>query len=210
MTRPNGGRARTLRAVGRLQGVALLMTVAGVAIWSGCSVTKQNYKVLSFFFDGVPDPSLPPGAVGSRMVGGQPVFIVVHKPHAQERCDECHTSKYRPSRNDSSICLKCHAAVQNAYPHMHGAVEATACLWCHSPHESSHLALLRDSDRKVCSQCHTPSMLNATRVPAHADAARGCLECHSGHGSAAAFMLKPEVPAAAPTPPPSGPAPEKK
>ena len=118
----------------------MFCALVGAAIWSGCSVTPQNYKVLSFFFDGVPDPSVPPGAIGVRRgPDGKPTFVVVHKPYAEERCDECHRTKYRPSKNDSSICLKCHAPVQTQYQRMHGPVVATACLWCHSPHESPNL-----------------------------------------------------------------------
>ena len=167
---------------------------AAVALgsWSGCTVTRQNYGALSFFFDGVPNPSNQPGAVAGRGgQGGKPAFVVVHRPFSDDRCDACHKTRYRPSRNDSSICLQCHAGVQTEYPNMHGPVIATACLWCHSPHESSHPHLLRDADRKLCMQCHTAANLDASRVPAHADEARACLECHSGHGSRARYMLKP-------------------
>jgi len=186
---------------GRVQaGVWLGLVAAGAAavaagVWSGCAVTKENYKTLSFFFDGVPDPAAraasgEPGGVGT------PASVVTHRPYAEQNCDACHTTRYRPTRNDSSVCLQCHAGVQTAYQRMHGPVAAAACLWCHSPHESAYPALLRDSDRKVCSQCHTPDLLSSARVAAHADAARGCLECHSGHGGDRPHMLRPGVPEA--------------
>ncbi len=206
MMRPQRDRRPTDPAPARRLAVAALVTIAAIALWSGCSVNKSNYKVLSFFFDGVPDPSLPVGALGGS-ADGKPVLVVLHPPYVQERCDECHKSKYRPTKNDSSICLPCHAAVQTQYPRMHGPVVATACLWCHNPHESSQPALLRFPDRKVCSQCHTESMLESARVPAHADPKRGCVECHSGHGSVQPFMLKPGVTPGAPRTP--GAEPEK-
>ncbi len=163
--------------------------VLALAVVMGCSVTKGNYKTLSFFFDGVPDPALTDGTV-SRVEGGQVVSMSLHRPYAEEKCEACHRTRYRPTRNDSSICLPCHAPVKGEHSHMHGAVVADACLWCHNPHESSRTFLLRDVDRKVCGQCHTTAMLNSTRVPEHADASRGCLECHSGHGGSTSFMLR--------------------
>jgi predicted CXXCH cytochrome family protein len=204
---PTGARRTRFQTVGRLLAVEVVLVSAIIAIWSGCSVNKRNYKVLNFFFDGVPDPSLPAGSEPG-VDGGPPRLVVVHRPFAEENCEACHRTRYRPSRNDSSICLECHDTVKTAHPFMHGPVEANACLWCHNPHESSHPALLRDTDRKVCSQCHTPSMLSSTKVPAHADTARGCLECHSGHGGLTSQMLKPGAPDGL-MPTPAGPSPGK-
>lgn len=188
--------------------VALVLAFVVAALWTGCAVTTSNYKALSFFFDGVPDPSLK--VAGGASTGGQPSFVVQHRPFVEERCDECHKTKYRPSKNDSSICLQCHAAVKTQYSNMHAAVIANACLWCHNPHESAQPFLLRTADRKACAQCHTPSSLGSDHVPAHADEARGCLECHSGHGSNHPFLLRTPGPDATPetnpaaTPEPAG------
>jgi predicted CXXCH cytochrome family protein len=193
MQRPARGPMSVPRAARRIRRFAPWVVLVGAAVWSGCTVTPRNYKVLSFFFDGVPDPSIPPGAVVGRGAGGKPTLVVVHKPFAEERCEECHTTKYRPSKNDSSICLKCHAAALTQYQRMHGPVAAAACLWCHSPHESAQPHLLRSADPKVCLQCHAPAMLESTRVAAHADESRACLDCHSGHGSDRAYILKPGV-----------------
>ncbi len=193
--------------------------VAGAAAvfgpWSGCTVTRENYKTLSFFFDGVPDPDAPVPGSGPG-IAGTPAVVILHAPYAAENCDACHKTRYRPTRNDSTICFECHAGIRSAYPRMHGPVAAGACLWCHSPHESAYPALFRDADRRVCAQCHTPDLLSSTRVPAHADPARACLECHSGHGGHEPFMLKPAGPAQTPPEGPSaaptttGAAPEKR
>jgi predicted CXXCH cytochrome family protein len=189
-----GWRGRNTGLVGSVRLLAGAAAIgAGILVVWGCTVTQRNYRVLSLFFDGVPDPSMPPGAV-SRVEGGKPVVVILHKPYAEERCETCHRTRYRPTRENAAVCLECHSAVKGAHANMHGPVEANACLWCHNPHESRHPALLREEDRKVCSQCHTPSMLNTEKVPAHADAARGCLECHSGHGGDRPFFLKAGVP----------------
>lgn len=173
-----------------LGAVALTGVGALAAAWSGCTVTKDNYKTLSFFFDGVPKPrdSTGPGAGG---IAEAVAAVIVHRPYAEEKCDACHRTRFRPSRNDASACRECHSGVETAHERMHGPVVSGACLWCHAPHESKHAALLRDRDRKVCGQCHTPGLLESTRVPAHADEARACLECHSGHGGREPYLLKP-------------------
>lgn len=174
-------------------GTALLVC----AVWCGCTVTPKNYKTLSFFFDGVPDPSAPvAGAEASADSLRRSPTYVAHKPYAEERCDECHASRYRLTRNSSDVCMKCHAPVRTQYDRMHGPVAAGACLWCHSPHESAYPSLLRDQDRKVCSQCHSPSMLDSQRTPAHADEGRSCLECHFGHGGERDLFLRPAARAA--------------
>jgi predicted CXXCH cytochrome family protein len=200
MEDPTRQRPGTARAGVWLTAVAAAALAVLAAVWSGCSVTPRNYRVLSFFFDGVPDPSAP-AVPASRGGLGQPSLAIVHRPFAEENCEACHKTKFKPSRNDSSACMQCHPGVQGEHPRMHGPVAAGACLWCHAPHESSRPHLMRDSDRKVCAQCHTPALLDATRVPAHAQPARECLECHTGHGSTGPFMLRPG--ASADTPPPA-------
>lgn len=189
-----------------LAGVGAAMLLLGAVAWTGCAVTPGNYKLLSTLFDGVPDPSIVPGSIGIGP-GAGPAFVVLHQPYAEENCEACHRSRYRPSRADSRICLECHADVPAQHALTHGPVAATACMWCHNPHESAHPALLRDRDRVVCGQCHTPGLLGIDRVPAHADEGRACLECHTGHGGSSRFMLRPGVPTpgAPPAPTPGGP-----
>lgn len=185
------GRPTSFISGTRLAACLLAGTVMALSLWPGCTVTKQNYKALSFFFDGVPDPNLPAGVIDPATGEVRPAATVsVHPPYAEENCSECHRSRLRMSRNDSGICANCHAGKDSEHPRMHGPVAAGACLWCHHPHESGHRFLLRDNDRAVCSQCHTPRLLNSVRVPEHADESRACLECHVGHGGTRPFLLR--------------------
>jgi predicted CXXCH cytochrome family protein len=189
---------RTAVAVAVLAGASL---VAGT--WTGCTVTPGNYRTLSFFFDGVPDPSPgPAGGARGEDRARTPALVVVHRPYAEDKCESCHTTRFRPSRHDSGACMQCHAPVRTAHPRMHGPVSAGACLWCHSPHESSHAFLMRDADRKVCAQCHSGATFDTSRVAAHADATRGCLECHVAHGGDRPFLLRPGASRDTPPPPP--------
>lgn len=190
----------------RLCGAAARWTIgstllAGVvaAVWCGCTVTKENYATLSFFFDGVPDPNARiAGTDASDMTIA--AKVVVHQPFADEKCEECHKTQYRPSRNDPRACLNCHDKVMEQHAWTHGAVAGGACLWCHTPHESVRRWLLRGPDRKLCMQCHSAAMLTGDVVPAHADEKSSCLSCHFGHGGDSAIMLRPGATAQSPPP----------
>ena len=181
----------SLRAM--LARTATLWTVlAALSVWCGCTVTKSNYATLSLFFDGVPDPNAT-GASGEGAAGDTTLALAVisHKPFLEEKCESCHKTQYRPSRNDPSACLSCHDKVLNQHQWTHGAVAGGACLWCHSPHESARKWLLRSPDRKLCMQCHSATMMNGSTVPAHVDPKSGCIECHFAHGGQNSLMLRP-------------------
>jgi predicted CXXCH cytochrome family protein len=189
----------------RLGGVVWLCAIAASLLWAGCSIEK-NYKTLSFFFDGVPDPEARArvAAAGgiTEDIRKSPTYSI-HKPFATEACKECHSDRFQLTTQDSSICLKCHEDQTSKLPKMHGPVAAAACLWCHSPHESAQAHLLKAPARQVCSQCHEAALLNSVRVPAHADPKQSCLDCHNGHGGTATFFLREGVsrPAPSATPP---------
>lgn len=166
----------------------------------GCSVQK-HYDLLSFFFDGVPDPRLvASGADAVRFAKETGGVFYTHLPYAQEQCGACHTDLSGESITsvDSAVCLKCHASVVDAYPMMHGPVAAGACLFCHAPHESTIAPLIRVAGPQLCSQCHGPTFMGAPTSPVHADLQRDCRDCHGGHGGSARYFLvdKPAAPPA--------------
>ncbi len=184
------------RAPGALLALPLL-----VCIWAGCSVEK-HYEMLSFFFDGVPDPFAPLGAGlgsgGQRMPG---VKYFTHDPFAQNACLECHRSpsQFSMSWEDSSMCLRCHEDIKSGYAYLHGPVAGDACLWCHAPHESTIRPLLRVGGAELCLQCHGLEMESAPPIPEHEDLARDCMDCHHAHGGDDRFFMRDtaELPAAA-------------
>lgn len=159
--------------------------------WAGCSVEK-NYDLLSFFFDGVPEPgSL---EAGGGLLGGRGGTMYSHEPYATESCLECHPnpSQMQLSREDSGVCMKCHEQIPEQYEFMHGAVVGNACLWCHDPHISANPYLLRDSAPALCAQCHKGNQFAAPES-AHASEDTDCLSCHNGHGGSEAFFLRDSV-----------------
>lgn len=200
-------RVGTIRTNPRRMAITGLGVVVGCAVlWTGCSVEK-DYKVLSFFFDGVPDPTIVRSNADAlrlaKETGGK---VYAHKPFANNQCGECHKDlSGEGARNvNPAICFRCHEALGNEYPKMHGAVSAGACVFCHSPHESVIEHLLREHPPSICLQCHTQKSFGDPPAPVHADMKRDCLDCHFGHGGPERFFLRPgwleSTPATAPAP----------
>lgn len=195
-------RRRSFRSVLPRLVVASLILL-GAALWSGCT-TDRRYKVLSFFFDGVPDPAeqarlaaamAAGGNVGGRTADGRPILYFSHKPYEQQQCGSCHSGQgalFRPDAVDisSSVCLKCHTNVIDRFPVMHGPVAAVECLWCHAPHEADNKALLKEHSPGVCLQCHSRELLDS-KPPEHQQANASCLDCHSAHGGEKHGLLRP-------------------
>jgi predicted CXXCH cytochrome family protein len=161
--------------------------------WLGCSA-RERYRVMNFFFDGVPNPD---AAIAGRGGGsGAAPIVVTHKPFAEQNCNACHTGNvenalYSPASAvvSPTICLKCHQDVPHQYPVMHGPVAAVECLFCHAAHEASYPALLWKKTPDLCMQCHTRELLDPTE-PAHLVADSDCLRCHFGHGGPERGLLK--------------------
>lgn len=187
---PRGFPGRGVRRGRASLAVPLCAGVAGL-IWSGCAVEK-NYELLSFFFDGVPNPN----ALPITSTAGNPEFMrqsptySAHQPFLDDRCMECHGSNFTTGEVPLDVCLKCHGEVPQEYPRMHGPVPAGACLWCHVPHESAWAHLIKAPSRDVCAQCHDATMLSSRSVPEHQDETRQCLDCHYGHGGTSAYFLR--------------------
>jgi predicted CXXCH cytochrome family protein len=168
--------------------LAALLPLVPVAFWLGCTAEKK-YQVLSFFFDGVPNPHAPAATRPSDQfpTGGQVATagggtLFVHKPYFDNQCNACHRGELSPENTPTNTtCQTCHAAERTRYPWMHGPVAVGECLACHLPHESPFSHLLRGPSAAVCNQCHETALLDPG-VPQHLDASANCLECHYGHG----------------------------
>ncbi len=185
----------------RVSYLVALGTVLCIAMASflGCS-PQRRYEVLSFFFDGVPNPQSGNVALGA---GGRPISYL-HKPYSEGKCAACHTdgdAEMSITRAidiksiSSKVCLKCHEKTPNQYPFMHGPVAVGECMLCHAPHESPNPHLLLAATPRLCVQCHVPELMSPKR-PEHADEKADCLNCHVGHGSGARGLLRVKAPAA--------------
>ncbi|MBI4716973.1 MAG: hypothetical protein HY763_04155 [Planctomycetes bacterium] len=182
--------------------ICVILSVSATLV-AACT-TVNRYKVLSFFFDGVP----PPGATPERgyAAPGRPGEVIApggageapprptiytHAPFRENRCGRCHdmeTGQLFKSPGDG-LCLTCHATVPGDVPYVHGPVAVKDCLFCHHYHVSSYPKLLLADPTATCLQCHDGDDL--TPGPHHANLERTtCVACHEPHGGHDRFFLK--------------------
>ncbi|MHC5113350.1 MAG: cytochrome c3 family protein [Planctomycetota bacterium] len=177
-------------------------TVAGAVVWCGCSI-ERDYEILSFFFDGVPEPGSADaaagagggaGAGGALFAGG---MVSGHTAYRERRCAWCHGDAAQYgfqtigfSSLSETVCLDCHTdSLEHTY--LHGPVAVGACLFCHEPHVSRFPSLLVDESPELCLACHQFEFEGQPVSEVHADPTRDCLECHTGHGGDHHYFLRP-------------------
>jgi predicted CXXCH cytochrome family protein len=169
----------------------MVAAVLGAILMLGCSSPEKRYQVLSFFFDGVPDPNAPVHVIGSKVGDSTGNRTVVHKPYADNQCNSCHLNTndiFARAQVREDLCVSCHAGTPVQYAVMHGPVVNNACQMCHVPHSSALPHLLRQPSPGLCTQCHEPGGL-ALMHKQPLDPKASCIDCHSGHGGSDHTML---------------------
>jgi predicted CXXCH cytochrome family protein len=176
------------------------------ALFAGCGDRVARYRVLSFFFDGVPVPPelAPPDANTTTQPGDAnrpratsrpagPAEILYHAPYQNRQCVKCHSelgSFAIPVNKD--ICRECHQQHYNvpADDWIHGPVVVGKCSMCHLSHQSEYRGLLTKPQDKLCLDCHDP-VVTLSR-PFHAEAksgAKACGACHDPHSAGNRLLL---------------------
>jgi len=165
---------------------------------------EQRYRTLSFFFDGVPDPTKVAGTskpvivdddeFGPRPAPKQIKPVSFHTAYVEgkDNCIEpCHAGMRMGMMPDpKTLCVKCHADFGKESKNWHGPAAAWACTQCHDGHESPYKALLKEPVPKICAKCHdldAPSFAKSN--DAHATK-EDCALCHDPHGASNALLLK--------------------
>lgn len=171
-----------------------------MAISSGCSTVK-HHRVLSFFFDGVPDPAAAVVSVTPEVeaaVGRQLVHPGEHGPYAAKLCDSCHDAQRTNALivPAEELCLRCHE-LDTAQAYLHGPLASGGCTVCHDPHRSANRFLLVSASDGFCLTCHDRSALSDTAGlgggaggNAHGGDAANCTECHEAHMSDRKYLLR--------------------
>lgn len=170
---------------------------------AGCSA-GYRYKVLSFFFDGVPQPSAsvpaqPADSVTSRDTAAIGVAVsattgsqlIIHPPYQGRECSTCHdeSKASREPKPMPGLCFQCHEDFTHNYAALHGPVAGGQCTACHNPHLSKNKNLLIATGRDLCFNCHDAGVVN--KADAHADIGEtDCMECHHPHGGEDRYVLR--------------------
>ena len=164
--------------------------IIGIAVYS-CS-PKSNYKVLSVFFDGVPNPYMidsiqqaqnTPDTVVLQSKRASKSEYTYHPPYREKDCNLCHDEKLmgRLILSMPGLCYQCHENFKDRYRILHGPVEAGYCNECHNPHLSKDKNLLIRTGRSLCLNCHDEKDVLANDI--HDDTEdMDCTDCHNPHG----------------------------
>lgn len=174
----------------RMKWVVLL--VLSATLFSGCTPqTQSQYKVLSFFFDGVPNPDEIKAEVtteeGKKTLAQTSVYKE-HGPYAAKQCSGCHDrGSNRLVVPKQELCFQCHTLdIRKKY--IHGPLESGGCTVCHQPHGSSYAFLLVAEPKEFCLYCHAKE--DVARNPVHGDLDVQCTICHDAHGSNERYLLR--------------------
>lgn len=167
----------------------IVIAIIGV---SSC-VTPGNYKYLSFFLDGVPDPTVKENAEGNFADSSIQIVnienenikptVFKHVPFAENECNSCHDENIIGAyvEPQPALCYQCHDDMSNTYKTLHGPVQGGYCTSCHNAHKSNYPGLLVKNGQELCFTCHESSILNQGAL--HSDIGdKNCIDCHNPHG----------------------------
>ncbi len=182
-----------------------LLALGGMGL-AGCGDPATRYKVLSFFFDGVPEPGAPPRPRGVRKglglsgpedlvattrptTGPAGVAAAVQAPmvyHAPfkdpKQCKNCHDPSKSFGTPAADMCRTCHKRHydQQWDDWTHGPVALGQCALCHVSHSSRYAGLLTAPMPDLCLGCHDAK--RTMERPYHATAGtQACTTCHDPH-----------------------------
>jgi predicted CXXCH cytochrome family protein len=192
MSRLSSGDKKKIAAVSFLLGLGLSLVYA-------CAPTTQaQYRTLSFFFDGVPNPELKKAEQAAREakddtgLKGKKSKFTEHGPFAAKECSGCHqrgTNALVAPLED--LCFRCHQLdLKKGWTH--GPVASGGCRVCHNPHSSGFPFLLMAKPSEFCYYCHNPNDVSRSEV--HKGTTLQCTICHDAHSADNRFLLKKQVP----------------
>lgn len=173
--------------------VRILLT-SGIlaALLCGCADPMARYKVLSFFFDGVPNPQEEEAKAAllekrTEEKKKRPTFTE-HGPFAAKECQACHMrDTNRLVAPIEELCFRCHK-IDLKKGWTHGPVASGGCRVCHNPHSSGYPFLLIAKPSEFCFYCHKEK--DVSQIEAHRGATAECTTCHDAHSADNKFLLK--------------------
>jgi predicted CXXCH cytochrome family protein len=190
---------------------AVASSVLAAALASGCLSTAARYRVLDFFFDGVPAPyatSVPSSPAEEQAIAeqaaplaDQPLAVEspapqfsAHPPYAEKECSKCHDEAKSNElvAQGVDLCWNCHEQDNFVNKVVHGPVDSGYCLGCHDPHRSASPKLLLHADSELCGQCHDQRTFPQGELH-RASEGDDCVGCHNPHSAGRAYMLRPKT-----------------
>lgn len=187
---------------GSLFGISVILCFLCLVLFS-CSSPEQSRKILSFFFDGVPEYDTIDADVMMSQEGTEsgvdtaviattsrrPEYVL-HPPYKERMCTTCHleNSLGQLADRQPGLCYMCHEDFSEKYQYIHGPVAAGYCTECHHPHMSKNEKLLIRTGQDLCLFCHDAQhILKGETHEGIEDTS--CTECHNPHGSTDRYLF---------------------
>ena len=174
----------------------------------------MRYKVLTFFFEGVPTPD-------GKVHGAEedPNIIILTNTKIQDvfdsdtrisepdqygqrissvhdvakNCSQCHTDGFDSDHlkvQPPDLCYSCHMDFHREKEYLHGPLNVGECVFCHNPHQSVFIHLQQAPQPQLCYRCHLQE--SVATIPGHRERLETrCTDCHDPHGSSGPGLLKP-------------------
>lgn len=181
-----------------------LFFIVTISIFFVECTPEKKFKILSVFFDGVPDPNKKKevevettqdwGVIAKRTdVNSKPDFYE-HPPFAEEKCRSCHAEGFSNAliKPPAELCYTCHEDFNSKYQMLHGPVASGNCLMCHGHHKAKFEKILEREGQQLCLFCHNSEDILKNKKHATIGT-KNCTECHNPHGGDNRGMLKPET-----------------
>jgi len=176
---------------------AIFISILIASFFGGCEA-RTRYRVLSIFFDGVPNPDRVVASAQKKRTGSRGAEadanekrskqFTEHGPYAAKLCEGCHqrgTNKLLMPIE--SLCLYCHTVAMDK-KRIHGPVASGGCKVCHDAHSSPNRFLLVSDSQEFCLYCHDKNEISTREV--HQGVTEECTACHDAHGSDNEFLLR--------------------
>ncbi len=171
--------------------IKFLLCIVFVAMTLVRCTPEKQFKVLSFFFDGVPDSTKKTEAASAVKNDSLGVPIVknikpesyLHKPYGENKCNSCHQGDFsnRLLKPVPELCYTCHEDFNNKFQILHGPVASGNCLACHNQHEAKYEKLLEREGQQICLYCHESKQVLKNKVHKTVGT-QNCTNCHNPHG----------------------------
>ena len=198
----------------------ILMGAIFFSLITGCSDPVTRHKVLTTFFDGVPElptldklckekvdevctphlDALCPDYEAKIQKAKEEAELAqkkkelkrsVHPPFGQKNCRGCHVFAGTVGFVAPKRKL-CFVCHKNFIKgrNVHGPVAVGDCLACHLPHDSKYTSLLRRERSKICQKCHKERRIAENMHRQVIAHKMACVDCHDPHSGNAHYFLK--------------------
>ncbi len=193
----------------RIKRLLVLYIILSVLMPIGCNQATR-YKILTFFFEGVPPPGSRERAAAIAKKKAQedssddpvakdkPVRVARQTDSSRHApikyCNKCHRGTMRKRKRQlikpvPDLCYSCHKQDYTRSVYVHAPVRIGDCLECHTHHQSGFIHLQKAAQPALCYQCHLQQDMNT--IPGHQESQDViCTKCHNPHSSSEKKLLR--------------------